>query len=83
MDIDRVETDERSEHIKKGLCFYCHEGGHLARDCPKKRRGGPSRFRQNKTKNKEEAWAKIRAIYHELEEDEQEKLMETMAEQDF
>src|SRR4051794_23212021 len=30
-------TDEdREERLRKGLCFYCREHGHLANNCPKK-----------------------------------------------
>ena len=27
---------ERDQMRKEGTCFYCREGKHLARDCPKK-----------------------------------------------
>jgi hypothetical protein len=43
MDIDAINTtinamsyEERSEFLKKGLCFNCKQPGHISRDCPKK-----------------------------------------------
>ena len=44
MDVDvitkvyKTMTDEeRTDLMKKGLCFRCKKGGHLSRDCPKKK----------------------------------------------
>ncbi|MBH0115219.1 hypothetical protein I5E68_19995, partial [Novosphingobium sp. YJ-S2-02] len=38
MDVDRMTTQERDDHIKKGKCFTCHQPGHMSRDCPKRPR---------------------------------------------
>jgi hypothetical protein len=35
----RSTSDRRSEELRKGLCFYCKEHGHLAKSCPKKHSG--------------------------------------------
>ena len=44
MDVDvitkvyKTMTDEeRTELMKKGLCFQCRKGGHLSWDCPEKK----------------------------------------------
>ena len=44
MDIDvitkvyKTMTDkEKTELMKKGLCFWCRKGGHLSQDCPEKK----------------------------------------------
>lgn len=31
-----IATSERMEQMRKGLCFYCKEHGHIARNCPRK-----------------------------------------------
>ena len=37
--IRRVSNEqEKKHHQKEGRCFFCHEQGHMARDCPKKKR---------------------------------------------
>ena len=32
-----MTDEERTELMKKGLCFRCRKGGHLSRDCPEKK----------------------------------------------
>jgi len=57
MDVDKTEPSVISDKDKKkpltdelrqalrtlGACFYCHNKGHLARDCPKKPKGRQDR----------------------------------------
>ncbi|KAJ9089951.1 hypothetical protein DSO57_1007770 [Entomophthora muscae] len=31
-----MTPEELQRHYRQGLCFYCHEAGHLTRACPKK-----------------------------------------------
>ena len=40
MDIDasRMSQEEQDRHFKQGLCFICHKTGHIAKDCPDRRR---------------------------------------------
>ena len=44
MDVDVITKtfktmmdEERTDLMKKGLCFRCKKGGHLSRDCPEKK----------------------------------------------
>ena len=38
MDVDLMTTEKRTALMRKGACFICEEPGHLARNCPKKKR---------------------------------------------
>jgi len=32
MEINRLTAQEQADHMKKGLCFVCHQAGHRAND---------------------------------------------------
>lgn len=36
----RMTPETRLQHIREGLCFYCHQPGHLAINCPSKKGNG-------------------------------------------
>ena len=38
MDVDAMTTEKRTALMKKGLCFKCEQKGHLAKDCPGKKK---------------------------------------------
>jgi macrodomain Ter protein organizer (MatP/YcbG family) len=38
MDVDLMTTEKRTALMRKGACFICEEPGHLAKNCPKKKR---------------------------------------------
>ena len=36
MDIDQMTRAEQTNHMKKGLCFGCHQPRHIGKNCPNK-----------------------------------------------
>lgn len=34
----QMSDAQRRDHMEKGLCFYCHQQGHRARECPSKQK---------------------------------------------
>lgn len=38
MDIDAMSAEKRTALMRKGACFICEEPGHLARNCPRKKK---------------------------------------------
>ena len=88
MDIDRVVTfEERTEHMKKGLCFNCHKQGHMARECPEKKTGlivlRITNTNYRKPESTKDALKKIRAIYQDLPQEDQNKLMNNLENEGF
>jgi hypothetical protein len=88
MDIDRVDTfEERTEHMKKGLCFNCHKQGHMARECPDKKTGPIVLRTMNPNYRKPEpmkdALKRIQAIHENLSHEEQNELMNNLENEGF
>ena len=98
MDIDCLSTEDRDEHMKKGLCFECHQFGHRARECKGKAPANPSnrtwKIRATKTESTpkieevkpdtgRKAYAKIRAMLADLDDDEKEVVLKSMEDEGF
>ena len=75
MDVDGMMTQEkRNALLRKGACFNCEDYGHLAKDCPEKRRGkGPQEQMKKKWAPKD-----IRAQIKSLTKAERQELINLM-----
>jgi len=86
--IDRLNDAQRDEHMKKGLCFICHQSGHRANDhnqgssYPGPRRQYTPQPPPSSSKA-EDAYARIKAIYESLPKDEREKLASNIEDSGF
>src|SRR5712672_1755431 len=40
----RLTGKERQQHREEGLCFHCHERGHIGKKCPKKNQTSNERY---------------------------------------
>ena len=82
MDVDAMTTQERSELMRKGLCFGCKKPGHLSRNCPDKMRKTPSPQTPTKMKGKE-LHAHVRALMAQMEEGDVEEFFAESAQEGF
>jgi hypothetical protein len=87
MDINYMSTEERENLRRKGACFACKEIGHLARDCPnKKKRFIPSQPQTSNVPQKmkgKELHAHVRALLAEMEDKDKEEFFEDTAKKGF
>ena len=92
MEVDRLTTSQRFEHMKKGLCFECHKPGHRTSDHkaggaststpPTPERNQYGRFLARKPTGKD-TYGKIRALMAELDAEEKEATLTLMEESGF
>jgi len=92
MEIDRLTTQEQADHMKKGLCFVCHQARYRANDHgPGSSTGSrktlapytpPANTHPNFAEAKG-AYAHIKTIYGWLSDEEKKKLTNTMEDQGF
>ena len=76
MDVDRMSTDERNDHMKKGLCFECHQTGHHAADYRNGNLNG-------KLKKERDVFTRLKAMTAKLDEEEKANLYSEMEKEGF
>ena len=88
LDINRLTSQERADHMKKGLCFVCHQPGHRSSDhkdgnpsYPANTNGNRYHFPQKKTGA--DTYGKIHALMAELDDEEKGKALNMMEESGF
>ena len=71
MDIDQMTIEEWANHMKKGLCFGCHQPGHIRKNCSNKmKKTNPVRTLKIK-KTGGTAYTMIQSLYNELDKGEE------------
>lgn len=80
-----MSYEERGDLMRKGACFRCKRIGHLSRDCPQKThvnsavtKTPPKRYATRK-----EAYAHIRTLMAELDEEAKEEVLKLGEEEGF
>ena len=92
LNIDRLSYQERTEHMKKGLCFVCHKPGHRASDHkggrtppsfppPSSPPNSTNRYQPKKTRAG--AYAAIKAAMMDLDDEEKGKALKLLEESGF
>ncbi|KAI0942861.1 hypothetical protein AcV7_002157 [Taiwanofungus camphoratus] len=74
-----LNESERRYHRNNNLCFYCHNGGHSARDCRKKAAAGT----KNTPRAQNSRPTDYRSYIKSLSADEKREVMEELATEDF
>ena len=89
MDIDRLLTEQITDHMKKGLCFNCHKTGHKSWECPDKNNRNNQNWNQipewfnNIKKTRRTTYAMVRSLTQELDEEEQSTFLNLMEQEGF
>ena len=88
MNVNWLSLKDQDDHIRKGQCFMCREQGHIARDCGKRpatsilrltsRNPGPQKYT-----NAADVYARLRVIYRDLPESEQDGLYKKLEDGGF
>ena len=80
MDVDAMTMEQRTEAMKKGLCFRCSKHGHLNKDCPDKKGKKVEEKKDEKKKwTSKELQMHVRALSDTMDEEEKKKFEEDFA----
>ena len=80
MDVYAMTMEQRTEAMKKGLCFGCSKHGHLNKDCPDKK-GKKVEVKKDKKKKwtSKELQMHVRALFDTMDKEEKKKFEEDFA----
>lgn len=81
IDIDamRLSKNDRDQHMHEGRCFECNERGHVARDCPQKKKTTTAGYRgPMRNGSGRSAVSQIRSLLKDLSADKRKQVMEEM-----
>ena len=80
MDVDAMTTEQRTEAMKKGLCFGCGKHRHLNKDCPDKKGKKKEEKKEEKKKwTSKELQTHVCALFDTMDDEEKKKFEEDFA----
>ena len=79
MDVDAMTTEQRTEAMKKGLCFRCGKHGHLNKDCPDKKGKKEEKKDEKKKWTSKELQMHMQALFDTMDENKKKKFEEDFA----
>ena len=75
-----MTMEQRTEAMKKGLCFRCGKHGHLNKDCPDKKEKKKEEKKDEKKKwTSKELQTHVRVLFDTMDEEEKKKFKEDFA----
>ena len=83
MDVDWLMIEEQTDHFKKGLCFLCHQPGHIGKDCPNRTKRTTPNQPINFKKTGKSVYATIQSLVSELDKEEKTILTQELQKEGF
>ena len=83
MDVDCLTIEEQTNHYKKGLCFNCHQPGHIGKECPNRIKKTTQNWPINFKKTGRSVYATIWSLASKLDEEEKTILRQELEKEDF
>ena len=68
IDVDHLMIEEQTNYYKKGLCFNCHQPGHIGKECPNRTKKTTQIWPINFKKTGKSVYATIQSLASEWEE---------------
>ena len=83
MDVDCLMIEEWTNHYKKGLCFNCHQPGHIGKECPNRIKKTTQNWPINFKKTGKSIYATIQFLASELNEEKKTILTQELKKEGF